>query len=563
MRRCDVAAALLIVALGAGLYSRTLDVPWYLDDLNTIVRNQAIRDFGRAALLHSTRPIVDWTFSLNYRIHELAVPGYHVANITIHILASMLVYLLAKRAFPTSAVRSLLAALIFVAHPLQTQAVTYVCQRYTSLCALFVFAAIYCLVRARERLDEGGSALSFSHLAWYGAASLASVAALYSKENGILVPVLFLLFAHFFLPRRQVRSWIGYVLPLSLVLAPAVFLQGTFATLIHGGRTLQNLGAAEYLRDGAALASTSLDSFHYFLTEVEVFWRYVRLFFVPVGQVLDFAYPASMTFSVRTGVALAGIAALLVLAYLGRSRAPRFAFGVLWLLVALSPESTVLVLDTYFEHRMYLPMFGLAILVASCPGRAGVIVPYCGVLALCLLTLRRNEQWRDPAVLHAEDIRNGSQSYGSIIALGNVLYERGELAQARAVYDPFVRRADATCTSAPCDAKFLMNVAVALERLDRHGDALKFIRKAIDRGGANSLIYYNAGVAQYRMGDLNGARASFDRAWRMDRSDADALFNYCLVALQLGDRGPAIELLPYLRGLNREHALELEKELKE
>jgi hypothetical protein len=99
---------------------------------------------------YNPRRIVGYfTFALNYHVGGTDVRGYHIVNLLIHLINSVLVYFLVLLTFRTpyfKAVESgvgeersgygggiaLFTALLFAVHPVQTQAVTYIVQRFTS-----------------------------------------------------------------------------------------------------------------------------------------------------------------------------------------------------------------------------------------------------------------------------------------------------------------------------------------------------------------------------------------------------------------------------------------------
>src|SRR5262245_33719931 len=98
-----------------------------------------------------------WTFQLNYAFGGNAPLGYHLVNIAIHVAASLTLFDLARRMLllpgtphalaERSTAVALVIALVWLVHPLQTQAVTYVIQRYESLMGLFFLLALYCTLR--------------------------------------------------------------------------------------------------------------------------------------------------------------------------------------------------------------------------------------------------------------------------------------------------------------------------------------------------------------------------------------------------------------------------------
>ena len=180
-------AILLIALTGAIIYSNSLRGPFLFDDTRTIVENEKIRVLSNFLGLDSilqNRPFADLTFALNYRFGKLDPFGYHVINLLIHILNGVIVYLLSRAILaqlsettsfhpsisdprPQKKKRlisdpegllntkqqipliALFTALIFVAHPIQTQAVTYISQRYASLAALFYLLSVLFYLKGR------------------------------------------------------------------------------------------------------------------------------------------------------------------------------------------------------------------------------------------------------------------------------------------------------------------------------------------------------------------------------------------------------------------------------
>ena len=139
--------------MAAAIYSNTFQAPFVFDDQHTIQENAKIRNlhnFYTPDVLRSPRPLVDFTFALNYHFGKLQVFGYHLVNLFIHIANGILVFFLSRMLFrklsgadnPNSYLAALFAALIFIAHPLQTQAVTYIAQRYTSMAAFFYLGSV-------------------------------------------------------------------------------------------------------------------------------------------------------------------------------------------------------------------------------------------------------------------------------------------------------------------------------------------------------------------------------------------------------------------------------------
>jgi protein O-mannosyl-transferase len=152
-----------ICCLGIAIYSNTFNSSFHLDDYDSITDNPAIKNI-RAPLniwgFWPTRFITYLSLALNYHLHKLDVFGYHLFNLAVHLGSSILVWWLMLLTFSTPALKgqkiarhakmiSFFAGLLFVSHPLQTQAVTYIVQRAVSMAALFYLASLSLYVKSR------------------------------------------------------------------------------------------------------------------------------------------------------------------------------------------------------------------------------------------------------------------------------------------------------------------------------------------------------------------------------------------------------------------------------
>ncbi|MEE9542284.1 MAG: hypothetical protein V3V95_00690, partial [Thermodesulfobacteriota bacterium] len=177
--------SLVIAALVIVIYSGTLDASFHLDDFNQITGNPLIRSLDNLYLLLTStdRGLSKATFALNYAYGGFDVTGYHVVNIAIHILNSILVYFVLLLMFlrvPGISARAarlaFFSAIIFAAHPIQTQAVTYITQRQETLSAFFfLFSLLFFLLAL-------SSSSRAKRVILYAAVPLCYLLAFFSKE---------------------------------------------------------------------------------------------------------------------------------------------------------------------------------------------------------------------------------------------------------------------------------------------------------------------------------------------------------------------------------------------
>ena len=144
-RPAGVAPALLLIVAGGLVYANSLSAPFVFDDRASIIEDRDIRSLANLStvLSDTNRPIVKLSLAVNYAIGELDVTGYHVVNIAIHILAAMVLFGIVRRTLLSESLRerfersapwlAFAVALVWLLHPLQTQAVTYTIQRSEAL----------------------------------------------------------------------------------------------------------------------------------------------------------------------------------------------------------------------------------------------------------------------------------------------------------------------------------------------------------------------------------------------------------------------------------------------
>src|SRR5436190_6840705 len=257
-----VAALVISLAL---VYGRALDAPFVFDDHDAIARNTSIRslwpligtDEHRGPLNPvrdlptSARPLVNYSFALNYHFGGLNLAGYHVVNIVIHFLTAILLFAIVRRTLRLPYFRgqfdsvagclALAAALLWSLHPLHTEAVIYTTQRTELMMAWFYLATLYCSLRYwstlpipfKERQREGSSvvvdhARPGSHrVLWLTLAIVACLCGMLSKEVMVSAPLIVLLFERTFVTgsfaQSLRRSWHLY-LGLALTWIPLVVL---------------------------------------------------------------------------------------------------------------------------------------------------------------------------------------------------------------------------------------------------------------------------------------------------------------------------------------------------
>ena len=348
-----------ILILGLAVYSNTWNVPFQLDDKLRIVENDSIKNFSLSTFSQiwianpKTRFLPYVSFAVNWAMAGKKVVDYHIFNLGVHVLNAFLVYFMMGLILKSPKMRGVysrdaaffLAAfstLIFVAHPLQTQAVTYIVQRTASMAAFFYLGAVVLYLKARS----GSGALCYS------ASLVMAVGAMFCKENTVTLPLAIVMVDLLFFEQKE-GKW-------KVLLRGVPYLAIMSIALFWGGKLPgKNIIPAD--------PESVLSRGRYFLTQLNVLCTYLRLFFFPVRQTLDYDYPVSNSLldpkTFACALLLLGLAASGVF-FLKKNRL--ISFSIFWFFLTLSVESSIIpIKDVIFEHRMYLPLAGFAVILPA------------------------------------------------------------------------------------------------------------------------------------------------------------------------------------------------------
>lgn len=363
------------------VYAPGLHGPFVLDDMHSIVNNPNIKidDLSAESLYLSARPprpgariarpIVKATFALNYYFSgkQFVSFSFKLTNLVIHIVNTLLVLTLTTQLLRCLRARAqneesprlegslwlwfpVVVTALWALHPIQLTGVLYVVQRMTSLGAMCVLAGLLAFVVGRRRLQEDRAFGLF--LMVFGMVFGAFLGGL-CKENAILTPVYaFIIEMVFFdreklspTARRRLRAFFGVALGL-IVLAVTLLLilKPEFVTKLYAAR---NFTMYERL-----------------LTQSRALFFYLSLMIVPSLRSFSLYHdylPISKSLFApwTTMLSLLAWGALVVVALRMLRRASMVSFAVLWYLAGHAVESSFLGLEIAFEHRNYLPSFGV------------------------------------------------------------------------------------------------------------------------------------------------------------------------------------------------------------
>ncbi|MCX5704645.1 MAG: tetratricopeptide repeat protein [Candidatus Omnitrophica bacterium] len=484
--------------------------------------NLAIRNIQNLKAIWNfwpTRFITYLSIALNYHFYQLKVLGYHLFNLTVHIGSTILVYWLILLTFSTPKINgekitrysrliALFVSLVFLTHPIQTQAVTYIIQRTTSLAALFYLVSLSLYVKSRLLEQKGQGSLA-SRL-FYCGSLIALVLDMFSKEMTITLPFMILLYEICFLKTKERLNWKS-LLPffLALLIIPLTMYLTKSVDLIGMRRILGE--------------SPNISSWHYLLTQLRIIVTYLRLLFIPINQNFLYDYPIA-----KSLLELPILASFILLGSILAIAARLFAkyslisFGIFWFFLTLLPESSVIpIRSVIFEHRLYLPMVGFSLFLVSLiyylfenkSLKSMVIALLIIISCYAVLTYKRNLIWKDELILWNDVVYKSPKAPASYSNRGVAYAHKGNFTQA-----------------------------------------ISDFTKAVEINPKYSNVYYNRGLVYHQQSNLPQAISDYTKAIEINPNYAEAYCNRGLAydnqgnfTQAISDYNKVIEINPNLR----------------
>jgi len=394
-----------IIVLAASLaYANSLSGPFVFDDLVSIVDNQQIREWWNLAgvlaprreLPTAGRPLVNFSFAVNYALGHLNPVGYHLVNLAFHVLCGLLVFGIVRRTLqfafrpkpeattprPEATNLGFAAALLWTLHPLNTEAVNYLTQRTELMMAFCYLLTLYASIRARSSTPR----------AWHSIAVASCVAGMACKESMVTAPVVVVLYDIVFVfgsPRKALgERWRFYAaLGMSWILLVA---------LVWSGPRMRSAGF-----------STGVSPWTYLLNQAVMISRYLELAVWPRALVVNYGWPVPLTLSDVWPYALF-VSALLAATAFALVRWPMWGFAGAWFFATLAPTSSIIPIATEVgaERRMYLPLIALVVLAVVSASFLRQVVPPARAVALGVVAalfsaavVARNREYASPVLL--------------------------------------------------------------------------------------------------------------------------------------------------------------------
>jgi protein O-mannosyl-transferase len=491
------------------------------------------------------RPMQMIFYTVIYHFWGLAVQPYHLLNTFLHVMMVLSVYWMVKTLYDD--ILALFVTALYAVHPVHAESVTYMSGTGDCLVGLFTVVTFTLYVKQQRT----NSALVFSTVAF------SYLIALFSKENSLILPALFLLYHITF------RIKIKIVPFFSLVALTFIYL--AFRMHALEGSDLSGMTISEILQRVpgffAAIAG------------------YAYMLFLPVT--LNMGHD-SRIFQFSDTSVLLGLAILVLLVVAALQTRKRYGlvfFGIFWFLLTLLPVSNLYAIAFYMaNHYLYLPSIGIFLIVGK-----GLRIAYddrrfkpYALTCLALLvgfysfiTFKQNQYWKDPVTFFERTLRYNPQSFRALNNLGreyekNKMLERAEELYERAIaVHPLHKEAYNNLGNVyfklgkneeaikmfkkqievnPKYAKPYSNLGNVYAKLDNNEEAIRAYKKALELKIDRDDIYTDLGTSYAKLGNSDEALKMFKKAIEVNPGDANAYNNMGNVHGMLGRDEEAMAL---------------------
>lgn len=509
------------------VYANSFSVPFHYDDFHFLKENLRIKSlktfsdwlFTDYSNFLRGRPLLLFSFFLNYKIGGLDTFTYHLFNLFFHISTAYIFYLLFtnfsdRKDNKEYSIKFIIAASVFIVQPINTESVTYISSRSSILSTLFILLSMLTFFKATNN--------KFSFF-YYILAFLTFICGLLTKEIAIILPILLLLFDYYFTSENfsGLSSRLKYHIPfLSVVIVGLFYYSGSLAN-------------PEAKRQWTT---------HIF-TEFRVFVEYTRLLIIPIGQNIDHDIKPYNTLNINVIFSMAILLLLISVSFIIKKKNRIVSFSILWFFVSISPFLVIRLNDFMAERWLYTSAIGYSLfiselfnLVSKKNFKLGIVLTASVILILGSLTIARNRVYANQVSLWEDASRKSPDKPRPYANLSRAYKEIGNLDKAiengiksidkgGKVIEAYInlsvaykelgdyRKAEETLKAIETEAakyyEFYQNLGAVYVKMERYNEALDSYKKALLIAPDSALILFSIGETYENLDDNKKAKEYF------------------------------------------------------
>jgi len=428
---------IILAVISFGIYANSLNNEFVFDDESVIVGYTPLQELSSIPKFFTAeegfhkvigryyRPIVSTTYALDYAIWGLKPSGFHLTNVIIHTIASLILFLILMKLFGDyeyGQISSFLGTLIFAVHPIHTEAVSWVSGRTDSLATLFIFLSFLFYIKYRD--GENNKYLLISLFAY--------LLALLSKEMAVTLPVIIILFD--FIYRKKDFKWIK-----KNILSYVYFAVLTILFILARFYVLRDVvDRTNYFYFHGK------DSMTVFYSMIQTIPVYFRLLFVPINLLYHYngVIPDSSSFTdMRALFSLIFLVILIFVAVITYKKQNVISFSISFFLISLFPVMNIVPTMNFMAERfLYITSFLVSLLIAYyfsvyLNNKNKNIIISISVIVILLfgyLTFQRNFDWKTNETLYST--AEGIDGNVLLVNAGNIFANKQNYAEAEKRY---------------------------------------------------------------------------------------------------------------------------------
>ena len=507
----------LIISFAILIYANSLGGDFIGDDKSFVVFNKNVHTLERihgfftdpAASAEGAfkgdiyRPVTALSYATDYKFWNLVPFGYHLTNVLFHAANSALVFYLVRIISGDPRI-AIAASLIFAAHPVQTEAVSWIAGRAN---VVFLFFYLLALILYLSFLNR-------KSMACYAASIISFVVSLFSKEMAVTLPAVLIMYdIHF--SKARFRTRVARYVP---------YIAAAFFFIVIRGMVLGKMGQMEGWGH----------PYHVFITMTTVLVDYLRVLFFPLRlHAANYVMPlATSVIEGRVFVSALIITIMLAALPVLFRRARLISFSLWWFLLTLLPVMNIIPIKAFESERfLYLPSIGFCIAIAAAISkmdhkiydlskRRWHVMPVVIALVMSLFAAKvilRNNDWRDEVTICKKISEGYPISPWALTVLGDSYLSAGEYDKAI----PPLKKAVALMG----DDGPHCNLGKCYLRSGFFDEAIKEFQQALMRDPGSAAVRNMLGVAYINLKKYENAEAQFTIILRAKPDDMEASLN--------------------------------------
>jgi len=518
---------ILVSSFSLLLYLNATYGKFVYDDFKIIVENCFIKewkyfpkiftqDYFTISGEMSYRPIVTISYFIDYAIWHLNPFGFHLTNIILHTLNTVLFYLFLNAVLQNKKI-VLLSTLFFITHLTLVETINAVGYREDLLSATFLLVSLIYFIKSDNYLYNKNDKRQFT--LYYAISLIAYLCALFSKEMAITFPALLLLFVVFSdqkiwtdIVKRFKGIYIGYI---------AVSLFYVIIRFV----IFKNPALKATYQPGGFWVNT--------FTMIKILASYIKLSFFPFSLNADYVVPLVKTplegSFILSIIFLISIFILFVILIKSRNM---FSCWMAWFFIMILPVMNILPIGNIMAERyLYIPVMGFCvakgILIHRITDRtlSPRAIPMRRIVQLVLVTFMiggygfsiiwKNGDWRDEFTLWTKTIQRSPDSHRAHCNLGNVYMESGLIEKAHSEYQTALN-------INPKIASVHSNLGTVYNKKGLTDKAFTEYKQAIELDSDYAQPHNNLGNIYFNQGNIDKARAEYEEAIRIKPNYAHA-----------------------------------------